>query len=99
MRPQRIQALPCRGSRKRRLDLLKIEAVSLPEVPLKKTVVVQSVEGDRAFRRRIMEMGLVPGTAVRVVATAPLGDPHTIELRASRMSLRRAEAAHVHVRG
>ena len=49
--------------------------MSLPEVPLKKTVVVQAVEGDRAFRRRIMEMGLVPGTPVRVVATAPLGDP------------------------
>jgi ferrous iron transport protein A len=72
--------------------------VSLPEVPLRKIVFVQSIEGDRAFRRRIMEMGLVPGTAVRVVATAPLGDPLTIELRASRMSLRRAEAAHVRVR-
>jgi ferrous iron transport protein A len=45
-----------------------------------------------------MEMGLVPGTSVRVVAVAPLGDPITIELRASRMSLRRAEAAHVRVR-
>ena len=72
--------------------------MSLPEVPLRKTVVVQSVEGDRAFRRRIMEMGLVPGTAVRIVAAAPLGDPLTIELRSSRMSLRRAEAAHVRVR-
>jgi ferrous iron transport protein A len=59
---------------------------------------VHSVEGDRAFRRRIMEMGLVPGTAVRIVAAAPLGDPLTIELRAGRMSLRRAEALHVHVR-
>lgn len=59
---------------------------------------MHSVEGDRAFRRRIMEMGLVPGTAVRIVAAAPLGDPLTIELRASRMSLRRAEAAHVRVR-
>lgn len=72
--------------------------MSLPEVPLKKTVVVEAVEGDRAFRRRIMEMGLVPGTTVRVVAVAPLGDPMTIELRASRVSLRRAEAAHVRVR-
>lgn len=45
-----------------------------------------------------MEMGLVPGTPVRVVATAPLGDPLTIELRSSRMSLRRREAAQVRVR-
>ena len=45
-----------------------------------------------------MEMGLVPGTPVRVVATAPLGDPLTIELCSSRMSLRRREAAQVRVR-
>jgi Fe2+ transport system protein FeoA len=72
--------------------------VSLPEAPLKKTVIVLTVEGDRAFCRRIMEMGLVPGTPVRVVAVAPLGDPLTIELRSSRMSLRRREAAQVRVR-
>jgi Fe2+ transport system protein FeoA len=72
--------------------------VSLPEAPLKKTVIVLAVEGDRAFCRRIMEMGLVPGTPVRVVAVAPLGDPLTIELRSSRMSLRRREAAQVRVR-
>lgn len=70
----------------------------LPEVPLKKIVIVQAVDGDRAFCRRIMEMGLVPGTPVRVVAIAPLGDPLTIELRSSRMSLRRKEAAQVRVR-
>ncbi len=45
-----------------------------------------------------MEMGLVPGTRVSVVSAAPLGDPLTIELRASRVSLRRSEAAQVHVR-
>jgi ferrous iron transport protein A len=72
--------------------------MSLLEVPLRKTVVVDEVLGDRAFRRRIMEMGLVPGTAVRVVAVAPLGDPITLELRSSRLSIRKREAAEVQVR-
>jgi ferrous iron transport protein A len=72
--------------------------MSLLEVPLRKTVVVDEVLGDRAFRRRIMEMGLVPGTAVRVVAVAPLGDPITLELRSSRLSIRKREAAEVRVR-
>jgi len=44
-----------------------------------------------------MEMGLVPGTLVRIVAAAPMGDPLTIELRATRVSIRRAEAALVQV--
>jgi ferrous iron transport protein A len=69
--------------------------MSLLEVPHCQTVIVTEVGGDRAFRRRIMEMGLVPGTPVRVLAVAPLGDPLTVELRASRISIRKREAEHV----
>jgi ferrous iron transport protein A len=72
--------------------------MSLLEVSRGTTVIVEEVAGDRAFRRRIMEMGLVPGTPVRVVAVAPLGDPLTLELRGSRLSIRKSEAAEVRVR-
>lgn len=72
--------------------------MSLLEVPRRTTVIVEEVAGDRAFRRRIMEMGLVPGTPVQVVAVAPLGDPLTLELRGSRLSIRKSEAAEVRVR-
>jgi ferrous iron transport protein A len=72
--------------------------MSLLEVARHRIVIVEEVAGDRAFRRRIMEMGLVPGTAVKVVAVAPLGDPLTLELRSSRLSIRKREAQHVRVR-
>ena len=72
--------------------------MSLLEVARNRTVIVEEVAGDRAFRRRIMEMGLVPGTPVRVVAVAPLGDPLTLELRSSRLSIRKREAQQVRVR-
>lgn len=72
---------------------------SLLEAPRRKFVVVASVAGERSFRRRIMEMGLVPGTPVRVLAVAPLGDPLTLELRAGKLSIRKREAAQVQVRG
>lgn len=72
--------------------------MSLAEIPLKHPVVVASVGGDRSFRRRIMEMGIVPGTTVRVLARAPLGDPLTVELRNIKLSLRIREAAEVQVR-
>jgi ferrous iron transport protein A len=71
---------------------------TLLEVPRQEFVVVTRVDGDRAFRRRIMEMGLVPGTPVRVLAVAPLGDPLTLELRSSKLSIRKREAAQVQVR-
>ena len=53
--------------------------------------------GPRAFRRRLLEMGLVPGTSVRIVTIAPLGDPLQIEVRGGQWSIRRAEAAQIQV--
>jgi len=70
---------------------------TLSETPRKAPVVIRSVSGARAFRRRLMEMGLVPGTEVRIINVAPLGDPLEIEARACRLSIRRAEAAQIQV--
>jgi len=43
-------------------------------------------------------MGLLPGTRVRVVRVAPLGDPIELRVRNYSLSLRRAEAAKIGVR-
>ena len=39
--------------------------------------------------RRLLELGLVPGTPVKLIRTAPLGDPLQVELRGYMLSLRR----------
>jgi len=70
---------------------------TLAETPLGKSVTVAAVDGPRAFRRRLLEMGLVPGTPVRVVTVAPLGDPLRIEVRGGQWSIRRNEAAQIHI--
>jgi ferrous iron transport protein A len=44
-----------------------------------------------------MEMGLLPGTHVRVVRVAPLGDPIELRVRNYSLSLRRTEAAKIAV--
>ena len=46
---------------------------------------------------RLLELGVTPGVRLRVVGTAPLGDPLEIELRGYRLSVRRSEAAVVEV--
>ena len=68
---------------------------SLADLPLGRSGKVSQVEGARAFRRRLLEMGLVPGTDVRVVTIAPLGDPLRIEVRGGQWSIRKAEAAQI----
>ena len=42
---------------------------------------VLRVEGDAALRHRIMDMGLVPGTEVRLERSAPLTDPVSFRVR------------------
>jgi len=70
---------------------------SLAEIPLGQAAKVVRVDGPRAFRRRLLEMGLVPGTDVRVVTIAPLGDPLRIEVRGGQWSIRRNEAAQISI--
>jgi ferrous iron transport protein A len=66
--------------------------VTLDETPIGQSAVVLSIGGERQFRRRIMELGLLPGTPVRVLRVAPLGDPIEVETRGCNLSIRHAEA-------
>ncbi len=45
-----------------------------------------------ALRQRMLDMGLTPGTPVRVNRAAPLGDPIEISVKGYRLALRRNEA-------
>ncbi len=58
---------------------------------------VQVVHGGGALRKRLLDMGLVPGAEISVVRIAPLGDPVEYMVKGYRLSLRRSEAAHVMV--
>ena len=46
-------------------------------------------------KRRLVDMGLTPGTEVRVTKIAPLGDPVEVSLRGYELSLRKADAAQI----
>ena len=60
---------------------------------------VHSIKGTSEARLHLMEMGLTPGTHVRVCRIAVLGGPLDISIRGYRLSLRRQEAAAIELRG
>jgi ferrous iron transport protein A len=76
---------------------VNISPMNLAQVPLGVSVLVRDVAGERAFRRRLLELGLVPGTAVAVLKVAPLGDPIELAVRGCRLSIRASEARAVEV--
>jgi ferrous iron transport protein A len=59
--------------------------------------LIVSLAGEDSLVQRLMEMGMIEGDEVEVLAIAPLGDPIEVRLGDSRLSLRRNEAARVEV--
>jgi ferrous iron transport protein A len=66
--------------------------MTLNNVPHGSSAIVQKIAESGANSLRLMEMGLVPGACVRVVRSAPLGDPLQVKLRDYHLALRRTEA-------
>ena len=60
------------------------------------TLKIQQI-ADSSLKERLMTMGLTPGTKVRVLRSAPLGDPIAIGVRSYNLALRRADAEKVTV--
>ena len=58
---------------------------------------VRSVGGTGALRRRLLDMGITPGTVVMVRKVAPLGDPIELCLRGYELSIRKADARNIEV--
>ena len=72
--------------------------MKLSEALVGKTYEIIRIEGPRTVRRRIIDMGLVPGTQVKVVGIAPLGDPLNIVAKGYNLTIRKSEASFIVVR-
>ena len=61
------------------------------------TVTVIKIEGDGAYKRRIMDMGITRGTEISVRKVAPLNDPIDLRVRGYHLSLRRSDCKGIEV--
>ncbi|MCW4021912.1 MAG: FeoA family protein [archaeon] len=59
--------------------------------------IVINIKGSGATRRRIMDMGIVRGSKIKVIRRAPLGDPVEFEIRDYNLTLRKKEAECIYV--
>jgi ferrous iron transport protein A len=60
--------------------------------------VVGYEPASRSYRKKLLSMGLTPGTRFRVTRVAPMGDPVEIHVRGFRLSLRKDEAGALQVK-
>lgn len=66
--------------------------MTLGDAAVGSTVIVAKIDGDGAYKRRIMDMGITKGSEIFIRKVAPLGDPVEITIRGYELSIRKADA-------
>ncbi|NJL08216.1 MAG: ferrous iron transport protein A [Methylacidiphilales bacterium] len=72
-------------------------APSLDDIRPGETCRIVALHGGGTVRRRLLDMGIVPGVRVEVIRNAPLRDPIEIRVHNTFMTLRRIEASRIEV--
>ncbi|WP_308527291.1 ferrous iron transport protein A [uncultured Oscillibacter sp.] len=71
--------------------------MTLDKLPLGQEAVITAVGGEGTLRCRLLDMGLIPKTKVRIEKIAPLGDPLELRVRGYSLSLRKEDAGKIEV--
>ena len=59
------------------------------------SAVVESIASDGLLNRRLLDLGLVPGTKITCLYSAPSGDPRAYLVRGAVIALRKIDAKHI----
>lgn len=71
--------------------------MTLDQIAVGTEVKIITVGGAGELRLRLLDMGLIPKTVVRVQKVAPMGDPIEIHLRGYELTIRKEDAAQIEV--
>jgi len=69
--------------------------LKLSELAVGTSAIVREFPKQGSAFLRLREMGLMPGTALTLIRTAPLGDPLEVKVRGYNLTLRKSEAEHI----
>ena len=71
--------------------------MTLKELQIGKSAIVDAVGGAGALRQHFLDMGLIPGAEVTLVKLAPMGDPMELRIHGYELTLRLDDAAQITV--
>ena len=66
--------------------------MTIDDLKIGQSGTISAVGGEGALRLRFLDMGLIPGTEVRLQKIAPMGDPIQIQVRGYELTIRRDDA-------
>ncbi len=71
--------------------------MKLTELKPGETAVIETVGGEGALRQHFLDMGMIPGAAIRLIKLAPMGDPAEYRIHGYELTLRLADAEEIAV--
>lgn len=74
-----------------------MKLTSLDKIEVNKECKIINIEVEREIKFRLLDMGLIPDTKIKVIKKAPLGDPIQILLRGYNISIRKEIAKNIFV--
>jgi len=66
--------------------------MNMADLKIGQSGIISTVGGEGALRLRLLDMGLIPGTRVKLEKIAPMGDPIQILVRGYELTLRLEDA-------
>ena len=74
-----------------------MKRIRMRQMKDRQTGVIRSIRADGEMGQRLREMGLVPGTEIKIRGRAPLYDPVALQVMGFTLTLRNNEADHIEV--
>lgn len=71
--------------------------MTLDEMPIGQEAVITKVGGEGVLRCRLLDMGLIPKTKVKIRKVAPMGDPIELHIRGYELTIRKEDARQIEV--
>ena len=72
--------------------------MTLKELEIGKNAVIESVGGKGSLRQHLLDMGIIPGANVKMIRSAPMGDPLEIRIHDYELTLRADDAGRITVK-
>lgn len=74
-----------------------MKRIRMRQMKDRQTGVIRTIRADGEMGQRLREMGLVPGTEIKIRGRAPLYDPVALQVLGFTLTLRNDEADHIEV--
>ena len=74
------------------------DIITLNKLPVNERGIIVELHCNNSIKRRLLDLGLVPGTYITPVFTSPFGEPTAFEFRNTIISIRNDDSCHIKVR-